>query len=118
MPELEVPIIGELSQNAMKLWGRRVLRPAVKAATQGRIKDATLYSLRHTIASLLHYCDGFTLPEAAQSFGHDGALHMTTYAHVVRAISGKRYPDFDALILDARASLTETDVPSEFREEA
>jgi hypothetical protein len=43
---------------------------------------------------------------------------MTTYAHVVRAISGRRYPDLDALILDARGSLTKADVPSEFREEA
>lgn len=117
IPDPELPIIGELSENAMKLWGRRVLRPAVEAATQGRIKDATLYTLRHTNASLLHYCDSFTLPEAAQSLGHDGALHLKTYAHVVRAMSGKRYADLDALIRDAQASLANSDVPSKFRKE-
>ena len=47
------PIVGPMTQNAMKLWGSRVLRPAIKTAT-GR-EDASLYTLRHTHASALHY---------------------------------------------------------------
>ena len=42
-----------MTQNAMKLWGSRVLRTAIKTAT-GR-EDASLYTLRHTHASALHY---------------------------------------------------------------
>jgi integrase len=93
------PIVGAMTQNAMKLWGRRVLRPAIKTAS-GR-EDASLYTLRHTHASALHYA-GFTIPEAARRLGHGAALHVETYAHVVDSISGKRYRDLDALFAAAR----------------
>jgi integrase len=73
------PIIGAMTPNAMKLWGRRVLRPAAKAATDGR-EDVTLYTLRHTQASACHYA-GFTIPEAARRLGHGPGLHVETYAH-------------------------------------
>lgn len=52
-PGEDEPIIGPMTPNAMKLWGRRVLRPAAKAAS-GR-EDVTLYTLRHSHASALHY---------------------------------------------------------------
>lgn len=93
----------------MRLRKRTNLRPAVEVATKGRIKGATLHTLRHTHASMLHYC-GFTVPEAAQRLGHAPALHLKTYAHVIDAISGQRFPNLDALIAAARA-----DVPPVFR---
>jgi integrase len=94
-------IIGPMTANAMKLWGTKRLRPAVKEATGGRIDDATIYTLRHSHASALHYC-GFTVPEAARRMGHGGELHLRTYAHCIDSISGQRYPDLDALIVAAR----------------
>ena len=66
----EDPIVGDMSQNAMKLWSRRVLRAAAKVATGGR-EDVTLYTLRHTHASALQYCE----------------LHPTRCAHGPRARS-------------------------------
>ena len=35
--------------------GPKRLRPAVKTATEGRIVDATVYTLRHSHASACHY---------------------------------------------------------------
>jgi integrase len=85
------PIIGEMSANAMKLWTRRHL-------------SIRLYDLRHSHASALHYA-GFTVPEAAERLGHGPALHVETYAHVIRAMSGQRYGSLDELIAAARGSL-------------
>jgi integrase len=82
------PIIGEMSANAMKLWSRRHL-------------SMRLYDLRHSHASALHYA-GFTVPEAAERLGHGPALHVETYAHVIRAMSGQRYGSLDDLIAAAR----------------
>jgi hypothetical protein len=98
------PIVGAMSANALRLWGAKRLRPAIAAATGGRIEDASTYSLRHAHASALHYC-GFTVPEAARRMGHGGALHLRTYAHVIDSISGERYADLDALIAAARSEL-------------
>ncbi len=81
------------------------LHTAAKAAT-GR-DDVTLYTLRHTHASACHYA-GFTIPEAARRLGHGTGLHVTTYAHVVDSISGKRYEDLDALIAAARLEFRES----------
>jgi hypothetical protein len=54
---------------------------------------------------MLHYC-GWTLPAAARRLGHGGALHLSTYAHVIDALEGKpRHADLDALIAGARAEL-------------
>jgi integrase len=102
-PGDEEPIIGDMTQNAMKLWARRTLRKAGKAAAGGR-EDVTVYTLRHTHASALHYA-GFTIPEAARRLGHGAGLHVETYAHVIDAMSGKRYKNLDALIAAARAEL-------------
>lgn len=44
----------------MKLWSRRVLRGAASAATGGR-EDVGVYTLRHSHASALHYCEDHTL---------------------------------------------------------
>lgn len=88
----------------MKLWAARRLRPEVKAATEGRITDATVYLLRHSYVSMLHYA-GFTLPEAARRMGHGGEMHLRTYAHVIEGMGDQRYPDLDALIASAGAEL-------------
>ena len=98
------PIIGEMTQNALKLWGSKRLRPAVAGATKGRIADATVYQLRHSHASALHY-SGFTVPEAARRLGHGGETHLRVYAHVIDSITGQRYGDLDQLIDSARADL-------------
>jgi len=50
----------------------------------------TLYTLRHTHASLLHYA-GFTAPEAAARMGHGLPVHWSRYAHIVNGQHGKRY---------------------------
>ena len=92
-PGDQEPIIGEMSANAMKLWGRRHLPKGVR-----------LYDLRHSHASALHYA-GFTVPEAAERMGHGPALHVQTYAHVIKAIRGARYDGLDALLAAARAEL-------------
>jgi integrase len=98
------PIIGPMSANALRLWGAKSLRRAVSTATGGRITDATVYTLRHSHASALHFC-GFTVPEAARRLGHGGALHLRTYAHVIESITGQRYADLDELIAAARAAV-------------
>jgi integrase len=98
------PIVGQMTANALKLWGTRRLRLAIQAATAGRIADASVYTLRHSHASELHYC-GFTVPEAARRMGHGTELHLRTYAHVIESINGERYPDLDAIIAAARAEL-------------
>jgi integrase len=87
-PGDDEPIIGEMSPNAMKMWSRRNL-------------PVSLYALRHSHASALHYA-GFTVPEAAERLGHGPALHVETYAHVIRAMSGQRYGSLDELIAAAR----------------
>jgi len=87
------PIVGTMSENALKLWARRALPD-----------DVTLYRLRHTHASALHYC-GFTLPAAARRMGHGGQLHLRTYAHVIDTLGDTRYPDLVALIETVRADL-------------
>ena len=45
-PDESEPIVGEMTQNAMKLWSRRVLRPTSKRVI-GR-DDVTIYTLRHS----------------------------------------------------------------------
>jgi integrase len=116
-PGDDEPIVGVMSPNALRLWGAKRLRPAVAAATGGRIRDATVYTLRHSHASALHYA-GFTPAEAAERMGHGLGLHWRTYAHVVKAMSGTRYDGLDALIsaARARAELRESSVTAEGRD--
>jgi|SRR5829696_5135744 len=102
-PADDEPIIGPMTKGALVQWGWKRLQPAAARVT-GR-DDVTLYTLRHTHASACHYA-GFTLPAAARRLGHGGALHLTTYAHVIDALEDKpRYADLDALITAARAEL-------------
>jgi integrase len=84
------PIVGKMTQNALKLWARRTLPKGVR-----------LYDLRHSHASACHYA-GLTLPEAARRLGHSHQTHILHYAHVIDAISGQRYDGLDALIDAAR----------------
>jgi integrase len=74
------PIVGSMSANAVRLRTRKRLRP-VAAQVTGR-EDVTLYTLRHTHASLCHYA-GIALPAAAARLGHSIAIHVATYAHVI-----------------------------------
>ncbi len=103
-PGDDKPVVGPMTANALRLWGAKRLRRAVAVATHGRIDDGTTYTLRHSHASALHYCD-FTVPEAARRMGHGGALHLRTYAHVIESIAGERYENLDALIAKARSEL-------------
>jgi integrase len=103
-PADSATIVGDMSANAMKCWGRGPLRRDAEIATGGR-EDITLYTLRHSHASACHYA-GFTLPSAARRLGHGASLHLDTYAHVIDALEGRpRYEDLDALIAAARADL-------------
>jgi hypothetical protein len=61
-----------MTPKAMKLWGRRVLRPAAKAVTGGR-EDVTLYTLRHTHASACHL-DGLIAAARADVELHHGYM--------------------------------------------
>jgi len=98
----EDPIVGQLGEAGLRLWSYKHFKPAVLQIA-GR-EDATTYTLRHTHASALHYAN-YTVPEAARRMGHGPALHVQTYAHVIDAVKGKRYPDLDELIQAARAEL-------------
>jgi integrase len=98
------PIIGDMTPNALRLWGAKRLRPAVSAATDGRITDATVYTLRHSHASACHYVSALTVPEICRRLGHSQQTHFLHYAHVIEAISGMRYDDLDALIEAARSN--------------
>jgi transposase len=49
---------------------------------------------RRRLASALHYA-GYTVPEAAERMGHEPALHVETYAHVIKQIKGTRYDDLN-----------------------
>ena len=63
-PDDDAPIVGPMTESAMRQWGWKHLQPMVKRVA-GR-DDATVYTLRHTHASALHYC-GYTVPA-----GHAG----------------------------------------------
>ena len=91
-----------LGKAGLRLWAYKRLDPAARKAT-GR-EDVTLYTLRHTHASLLHYA-GFTAPEAAARMGHGLPVHWSRYAHIVNGQHGKRYDGLDALIAAARAEV-------------
>ena len=94
-------IVGAASANALSQWGVSRLRRVIVEA--GGHDGATLYSLRHSHASALHYA-GFTPGEAARRMGHGLALHWKTSAHVIESLSGERYDGLDALIAAARVA--------------
>ena len=100
-PAADAPMIGDMTANALKLWGARWLRPRIDKITKGRITDATVKTLRHSHASALHYA-GFTVPEAARRMGHGPGVHIDTYAHVIDAMAGARYDGLEALYAAAR----------------
>jgi len=96
------PIIGELGKDGLRLWAYKHLDPAARRAT-GRA-DVTLYTLRHSHASALHYCDDYTLPRILKRLGHSAPVHFQHYAHVIQASEGKpHHATLDALIGAARA---------------
>lgn len=91
-----------MGAEGVKTWARRHLASTAQAVI-GR-DDVTLYTLRHTHASLCHYA-GLTVPEAARRLGHSPALRIATYAHVIDGLQGRRFDGIDALISAARAEL-------------
>lgn len=95
------PIVGQMTESALKQWGTKVLRPRVREMTDDRILKGSTYTLRHSHASALHYA-GFTIAEAARRLGHTQQTHVKHYNHVIDAIRGERYADLDALIDSAR----------------
>ena len=97
------PIVGEMTANALRLWGAKRLRPAVERATEGRITGATVYTLRHSHASACHYVRTLTLPVILRRLGHSQQTHFLHYAHVVDAIDEARYDDLDQVVGAARA---------------
>jgi integrase len=103
------PVVGEMTANALRLWGTKRLRSAVKAATDGRIIHATTYTLRHSHASACHYVSTLTVPEICRRLGHSQQTHFLHYAHVIEAISGQRYDAVDALIEAARSDASDLD---------
>jgi integrase len=96
------PIVGELGVAGLRLWAYKHLDVVARRAT-GRT-DVTLYTLRHSHASALHYC-GWTVPDAAERLGHSAVVHMGIYAHPIKVIGSRRYRDLDDLIAEARADL-------------
>jgi excisionase family DNA binding protein len=96
------PIVGPLGQDGLRLWAYKFLDPVARRAT-GR-SDVTMYTLRHSHASALHYC-GWTVPDAAERMGHSAVVHMGIYAHPIKVIGAQRYRDLDDLIAEARGDL-------------
>lgn len=102
VPADDQPIIGDVGPGYLHQWGPRVLKPTVKRVI-GRTAGVSPYLLRHTHASLLHYC-GYTVPSAAKRMGHSQAEHMATYAHVIDQLEGQpRFADLDALLAAVRS---------------
>jgi integrase len=96
------PIIGDLAASGLSSWQTRTFNPAIRAISAN--DAATLYTLRHTHASVLHYC-GWTVPDAARRLGHGPVVHMGTYAHPIERIGSQRWRDLDDLIAEARADV-------------
>jgi integrase len=105
------PIVGDVSPNAMRLWNRRVLRPAVAEATEGRITDGTATLLRHSHASACHHVATLTEPEILDRLGHGAQVHYLHYAGIIKAIRGERFESLDALIEAARRAQADSVAP-------
>jgi integrase len=67
-------------------WRRRVFAPA--AAAIG-LPELDPYDLRHSFASLLIHENRLTIVEIAQELGHSPTMTLSTYAHVIRELSGE-----------------------------
>ncbi len=91
------PIIGEMSENALKLWARRNLPEEVRVT-----------GLRHSNDSACHYVRALTLPGILRRLGHKQQVHFRHYAGVIEQVEvsgGARYELLDELIASARAEL-------------
>ncbi|MGZ4254823.1 MAG: hypothetical protein ACXVS6_22740 [Solirubrobacteraceae bacterium] len=91
------PIIGDMTENALKLWARRHLPEGV------RVTD-----LRHSHASACHYVRTLTQPSILRRLGHGIQVHHRHYAGVIEQIEvtgGAQYESLDELIASARAEL-------------
>lgn len=103
------PIVGPLTTHALKQWGTRTLKPLLQRAAR---LDGSLYTLRHSHASALHYC-GYTVPSAAKRMGHSPTMHLRHYAHVIDRMEGQpRHASLDDLIAWARAAAVPATFPN------
>lgn len=99
------PILGALNEDALRTWADRCLGTTARRVLGRRAgRGVTLYTLRHTHASTLHYC-GWTVPDAAARMGHSPVVHMEVYAHPIQQIGSQRWRDLDDLIGEARQGL-------------
>jgi integrase len=105
------PVIGDMTANALKLWGAKRLRPAIADATLGRLANAPkpVYLLRHSHASACHYVRDLTLPAILARLGHKQQAHFQHYAHVMDAVGEQRYATLDELVARSRAELADLD---------
>lgn len=95
------PMVGSITTHALKQWGTRTLKPLLRDVAG---LDGSLYTLRHSHASALHYC-GHTVPSAARRLGHSPTMHTTHYAHVIDQLEGQpKFDGLDALLGWARGS--------------
>ena len=100
-PAGDAPIVGPMTKHAMVQWSLKQLAPVVKRVC-GR-EDVTAYTLRHSHASALHYCDDYTLPRILKRLGHSAPVHFQHYAHMIDAAEGKpHHASLDAMIASAR----------------
>jgi hypothetical protein len=111
VPADDEPIIGAGYPLTVSNYGTRKLKPAVKV-TVGRAEGVTPYLLRHTHASLLHYC-GFTVPSAAARGprGHGALEHLRARGQGVGGPAAPRRPRR----LDRRRARADLAFPSRSR---
>jgi integrase len=86
-------------------WRRRRFNPAVKVA--GLPKTTRPYDLRHSFASLLLAARTNQI-EAAVQMGHDPHTLLTTYAHVIDELRGKKAVNTESEITKARRAAAHT----------
>lgn len=109
------PIVGDMTENALRLWGAKRLRPAVERVTDGRITNASTMILRHSHASACHYVSSLTEPHILKRLGHESQVHYLHYAHIIDALDRQRYETLDDMVATARS---ESGVPPVFRKRA
>ncbi len=91
------PIIGEMTENGLKLWARRHLPAGV------RVTDLRCRRRRPP----RHHATAFSLAGILRRLGHKQQVHFQHYATVIDEIeeTGARYASLDALLEAARNDL-------------
>lgn len=86
------------SEEAYRSWRRHAFDRAVKAAG---IERARPYDLRHSFASLLLH-EGRSVIYVARQLGHDAALTLSTYGHVIDELEDAPRLEAERAIAQAR----------------